>query len=330
MKLRYVVLGTIIFFSVVLIGGFFYAKSLVAPVSSDATPQAFVIQQSETWNDIITNLAKKKLIRSELGFKILLKLSKANMVKAGEHQLKPSMSSQEILDILIQGKINEVWFRINEGFRASEIVDKIVTNKLFDKTAFEQALVPSLYDFDFLKNIPQNSLEGFLYPDTYLVPTDAKPQDFITQVLKNFGDKIQPYQSDIAANKLSLYQIIILASIVEKEASNQDDRDMIAGVYLKRLEIGMTLGSCPTILYALGSWDAPLTNENLAIDSPYNTRQNYGLPPGPICNPSVSSIKAVLHPTSTEYLYFLAKNGTTYYSKTYEEHLRKKAELGVE
>ncbi|MEI6222089.1 MAG: endolytic transglycosylase MltG, partial [bacterium] len=172
-------------------------------------------------------------------------------------------------------------------------------------------------------------LEGFLYPDTYLVPSSSKPEDFVKQVLKNFGDKIAPFEQDFATNKLSMYQILTIASIVEKEATKQEDRDMIAGVFLKRFEVGMSLGADPTVLYALGSWKADLTVAALNMDSPYNTRKFTGLPPSPICNPSISSIKATLRPTSTDYLYFVAKDGKNYYSKTLEEHEKKKNELGV-
>lgn len=330
MKIRYVILAVVVFFSVMLLGVFLWAQGMVAPVSPIETkPQAFVIRQKETWDDIIFNLYERKLIRSPLMFKFLVKMKKANFVKAGEYQLQTSMSSWEILDVLRLGKMNEVWFRINEGYRLSQVVNKAVEQQLFTKEEFEQALSPEWYDFDFLKNLPQASLEGFLYPDTYLVQTGAKPQDFIEQVLKNFQNKIEPYQAELTSNNYSFYELLILASIVEKEASTQEDRNMIAGVYLHRLEIGMSLGSCPTVLYALGSWDAPLTNEAFQIDSPYNTRKYTGLPPSPICNPTISSLQAVLHPTSTEYLYFLAKEGVTYYSKTYEEHVQKKNELGV-
>lgn len=302
------------------------------PVSIEEESTRFVISPNESWDTVIDRLEQKELIRSASAFSLLVKLEKADTYKAGPYNLSPHMTSGEILEILIAGQTNEVFFRINEGFRTTQIVEKISDANIFTKTEIQEALDPELYEFSFLEKLPSGldePMEGYLFPDTYLIPVDAKPQDFINQVLENFAKKLEPYDKEISTSNYSLHELITLASIVEREATRQKDRDMIAGVFWNRLEEGMMLGADPTVLYILGDWKAPITTDALAIDSPYNTRKVRGLPPGPICNPSESSIKAVLSPSDHDYLYFLAKDGVNYFSNTYDEHKKKKQELQV-
>ena len=168
--------------------------------------------------------------------------------------------------------------------------------------------------------------EGYLFPDTYIFAPNASEEKIVSTLLDNFNKKIAPYAKDIEKSKMSLDEIITLASLVEREAHNAKDRKMIAGVLLNRLKIGMPLQVDVTWFYTHGKGTPGITLKDLKDkDNPYNTYVHKGLPPTPIGSPGISSIEAVLHPIKSDYLFYLAdRKGRTYYSKTYEEHLQKR------
>ena len=186
--------------------------------------------------------------------------------------------------------------------------------------------------YDFLEGLPGGSnrpaaLEGFLYPDTYNFMSDDPPEYLIQSMLDNFDSKVtQDMRDQAEAMELSLYEVITLASIVEREAAIADERPIIADVYLNRLESGMRLEADPTVQYPLGkegAWWPKLGREDTSnTDSPYNAYLNGGLPPGPICNPGLDSILAVLNPEDTNYLFFVAigDSGEHVFAETYEQH----------
>jgi UPF0755 protein len=198
------------------------------------------------------------------------------------------------------------------------------------------ALVRSGSDgYDFLANRPAEaptSLEGFLFPETYRIPKDYDAAQILDLLLGTFGERFTPEMVQAAAQKgMSVYQVVTLASIVEREAVVAEERSIIADVYLNRLEQGMYLQSDPTVQYALGYqeesgqwWKIPMSLEvDMQVDSPYNTYLYGGLPPGPICSPGLASIQAVLEPADTAYLFFFSKfDGSHAFAETYEEHLQ--------
>jgi len=208
-----------------------------------------------------------------------------------------------------------------EGITINEIKSQFVKNGLGSLEDFQAAL-NSNYNYYFLTLRPAGaSLEGYLFPDTYLEQGNLSAQKLINDMLKNFENKISPYQEAISQHpqRLNLHQIITLASIVEAEAKTKEDRQLIAGILLKRLELGMNLEADVTINYLTGR--KKTLASDLKIDSPYNTYQHKGLPPGPINNPGLEAIEAVIYPTPSDYLFFMAgKNGQIYYAKTLEEH----------
>lgn len=259
--------------------------------------------------------------------------------------------------------IEEIKITLLEGWTNQDIADYLEKKGLLSAKEFMSS--QNSYDFSsltFLQDKPKNtSLEGYLFPDTYIVDKKTiTPETVISKQLKNFSNKLFLASSDVPTTQsnpfvykivgfdnihskgfegLSLHDVLTLASIVEKETgidlgkldSNQssridEERRIVAGIFLNRLAIGQALESDATINYITGKNIARSTESDLALNSPYNTYKNNGLPPGPIANPSFSSIKAVLHPIKTDYYYFLHKqpSGEVVYSKTFEEHREKK------
>jgi UPF0755 protein len=183
-------------------------------------------------------------------------------------------------------------------------------------------------EFSILADKPKSyGLEGYLFPDTYRIFNQAPVLDVIEKMLGNLDAKFTPMmRADIARQGRTIYQVITLASIIEKEVRIAEDRKIVSGIFWNRLAIGQALGSDATLSYILGDKDAAHSIEQTKIDSPYNTYHYAGLPPGPICNPSLDAIIAAIYPAATDYYYFLTdpKSGKTIFSKTLEEHNRNK------
>ena len=214
---------------------------------------------------------------------------------------------------------------IPEGSTSNEIISLLVKNELGEKSDYQKLISsPSDFydDFEFLNQKDIKTLEGFLYPSTYYFEEDAKPKDIIKEMLKlfkrNYTEELQKKQKE---RNMTLQEVVNLASIVEKEAVIDEDRPIIASVFYNRLDKDMPLQSDATLQYIFEERKKSMTYNDLKIDSPYNTYIQKGLPPTPIANPSIKSIKAVLEPSDTDYLYFVASiDGGNVYSKTYEEH----------
>jgi UPF0755 protein len=237
-------------------------------------------------------------------------------------------------------KAAETSATVIEGWNVDEIAAYYEKLGLFPKSEF----IKATQDFD-TKNFPlvdrtnSKSLEGYLFPDTYRFAKDATPNDVITKMLTDFSSRVTDLGVEDANTKyngLSLYEIITLASIIEKESggdgattgalSLQDERDLVASVFYNRMAIGQALESDATINYITGKDTPAASASDLAVNSPYNTYKHAGLPPGPICNPSLGSIKAALFPAKSDYYYFLHKqpSGQVDFSRTFEEHKSKK------
>lgn len=221
-----------------------------------------------------------------------------------------------------------------EGWSNREIADYLQKQGIVSSSDFLSAVKNfDTIEYDsFLPKDTKGNLEGFLFPDTYFIPKTAPAGENISNIiiakaLDNFSQKVTPAIRQQAAQKgMSLYQIMALASILEKESgANQDDEKTIAGIFYNRLNAGMALQSDATVSYVTGR--SPVTAADIAVDSPYNTYQNKGLPPGPICNPGLNSIMAALNPTDSNYFYFLTipDTGRAVFAITYEDHLKNKA-----
>jgi len=243
------------------------------------------------------------------------------------------MPMGEIIEALQHGRLEEIAVTIPEGWRAEQIAEVLAEEVGVDGEAFLDLVQGRHFDYEFLQDWPpEATLEGFLFPDTYNLPVQPTALDIIERMLANFDQRFTAEMRQAAMEQeMTIYQVVTLASIVEREAVVAEERPIIAGVFLNRLEEGMNLDSCPTVQYALGYqedaaqwWKTPVTLAEFAqVNSPYNTYLHRGLPPGPICSPGLASIQAVLEPVETDYLYFLAKgDGSHAFATTFGEHLQ--------
>jgi UPF0755 protein len=312
---------------VVVIAGLWFQTNL-RPLSTSQQNQVLEIKQGMTASQVAKELEDKKIIRSARAFLQLCWLQKADpKIVAGVYQLSPSMSAQEILDKLIKGPDKEnIKVTIPEGYTVAQIVKTLASKELGTEAEFYRAmkrLNPQTYPF--LKDIPQgeNRLEGFLFPDTYFFNKGQEPEEIIAVFLKRFEKELTPETVDrLKVLNLSVYDWVTKASIVEREAVKPEERPLIAGVFNNRLQKGMPLQSCATVQYVLGEVKPVLSTADIEIDSPYNTYKNLGLPPGPIANPGRASLQAVLYPSKTDYLYFVAKSDKSHaFAVTHAEHL---------
>jgi len=206
-----------------------------------------------------------------------------------------------------------------EGWRTNEIIGKLISLG-YDANELEHCLASCEFDYPFITDeIKNNRYEGYLYPDTYHIADGEIAFSIFNKMLSNFNKKI--INTGFFERENS-EELLIIASLIEREVQTPEDKKIVSGIIQNRLDAGMTLGIDASILYALGDWNAELNYDTLAIDSLYNTRKYAGLPPGPICNPSVDSINAALNPTGTDYYYYLTATdtGRTYFAKTLEEH----------
>jgi len=249
--------------------------------------------------------------------------------KAGQYQFSPSQSMKEIMELLVAGQDETLRFTIPEGYDIRRTAERLAEQSLVDKDAFLEEVEKGDFEYSFVSKLPDgpSRLEGYLFPETYEVFSNATEHEIIDKMLGQFDSVFTEEYYDRAEELgLSLNEVMTLASIIEREAVVQKDRPVIAGVFYNRLKSNMPLQSCATVQYILGEQKAVLSIADTKIDSPYNTYLNPGLPPGPICSPGQASIKAALWPEETDYYYFLAKgDGSHVFSKTFEEHKRNKA-----
>lgn len=295
----------------------------LAPVNSASTgqPVRITIESGATIDQIAKQLKDAGLIRSTWAFRLYVSSKDVReQLEAGTYLLEPRQSLPEIVSQLTHGKVATDLVTIIPGQRIDQIRTTL-ENYGFSKQDVAAALDPATYaDNPALVDKPAGaSLEGYIYPDSYQKTDTTSARQIISASLKEMEQKLTPsLRADFAKQGLSTYQGLVLASIVEQEVSRQSDRAMAAQVFLKRMNIGMPLGSDVTAYY--GAFIAG-KGKTLLYDSPYNTRLHTGLPPGPISNVSQSSLDAVAHPANTDYLYFVAgDDGNTHFTHTVQEH----------
>ena len=292
----------------------YYKEGTLPVAKNNKNPVIFVINKGDGISAIAKNLSNQGLIRNKIIFYLVVRaMGFEKQIQAGDFRLNPSMNIFEISSNLTHGTL-DIWMTIIEGKRREEIAQ--IISQDFD--------IP---ESEFLKLASQ---EGRLFPDTYLVPKDASAVTIVNILTNNFQKRYEEVlTSDGNKNKLSEDEIMILASLVEKEAKTDIDRQKVASIILKRYQEDWPLQIDATVQYALGYqdsektwWKKSLTKEDTEIDSPYNTYKNTGLPPGPICNPGLASIEGVLNADpKTPYWYYLSDiNGGMHYAVTLEEH----------
>lgn len=288
------------------------------------------IPSGSTVSKISQILYENELIRNKMLFKVIVKLSeKAPEFKSGKYLLNQTYSNNKIINLLASGKIYQDGIKITipEGSTSNEIIDILVSKNLGSRENYEELIkTPELFykEFSYLNEDDITSLEGFLYPETYYFNEKLSEKEILSNMLSAFkniySDKFKQKQEEL---KMTLQQVVSLASIVEKEAVEDVDRPTIASVFYNRLEIDMPLQSDATIQYIFPERKKIVTYNDLKIDSPYNSYKNKGLPPTPISNPGVKSIESTLYPDDTDYIYFVATmDGKNNYSVDYEQHLK--------
>ncbi len=311
--------------SVVLAVYFF--SGVNSSVSDQPTLIYFEVETGSSVKTIAKNLHQQQLITSANLFKWYVWYQGAqSKLLAGEYKLSPDMSLKEIADTLITGKAidNEKQITVIEGWTAKQIGEYLESQRLVTQEEFLKAIATDLWtaEYAFLANIPADTIEGFLFPDTYRIYTDATVEEIIRKMLDNLDRKLTPeVKQEIANQGSTIYDTIVLASIVEREALKDDDKRMIADIFKKRIAEGIPLQSDATVNYVTGKSELRPSYADLEVDSPYNTYKYAGLTPGPISNPGEVAILAAVYPTQNNYYYFISNDeGDLIYGRTYEEH----------
>lgn len=302
----------LLIFVALVTGGTFWWYSVAKPPSADTSSKDFLIIKGSSASQIGNKLEKEGLIRNALAFKIYVQISgKARSIQAGEYKLSQSYSLFKMVDELTQGPA-EIWVTIPEGLRREEIAERFAS-AFGQGEGFTQEFLSATRD-----------IEGFLFPDTYLFPKDSSPSSVVNKMRSTFDIKTTELDEGIKTSDLTLREIVILASIIERETRTPDERPIVAGVLINRLDVGMGLQADATVQYAVGTagnWWPILTKDDLQVNSPYNTYRFRGLPPAPIANPGLSSITATVFPEDSDYLYYLHDaKGQIYFARTLAEH----------
>ncbi len=296
------------------------------PVNEENTEGvAVMVPRDASTAQIAVMLKEQGLIRSARAFSLYARLHGLDgAMKPGTYTLSLSMPVSEIIEVLTKGPPDRLKITIPEGYTVAQIAGLLERQGVIRREDFMQAL-RGPWQMVFLQGVPVNQwgLEGYLYPDTYFLSTETKADKIVEIMLKNFGLVIaeHDYIQHVEAMGLTLHEAMTIASMVEREALAASERPRIAGVIFNRLKLGMPLQIDATVQYALGETKEKLLLKDLLVDSPYNTYQIEGLPPGPIANPGWPSMLAVIQPESHNYLYYVAKpDGTHAFAETLEAH----------
>lgn len=323
---------------ITIVSGFAYYKINLMPVSQNSETVRIEIKEGMNVSKIIDLLNENGLIKNEKALKLYIKLNKVGKIQAGEYELNKNMSAPEIISKIEEGpEDTTINITFVEGKNMRWIASKIaentsnseedVYNKLSDETYLNKIIDKYWFITDEIKN--ENiyySLEGYLFPDTYNFKKDATVEDIFNKMLDKMEDQLEPYKDEIQKSTISVHKFLTMASVIELEAKNDEDKAKVASVFYNRLNQNISIGSDVTTYYAIkvDMSERNLTSKDLNTENPYNTRgpnMNGKLPVGPIASVGASSIKAALYPDTTDYLYFVAdKNGKVYYAKTFDEH----------
>jgi len=312
-----------------------HAAELASPGGTDDTPVTFIVQPGQTATEIAETLAVRGLVSDAELFRRYVQYYEMDAgIEAGEYTLRQTMTIPEIAVALQRGLAPEVVVTVLEGWRLEETAAAVADQTSIDEAEFLALVTTGWHDqvssYGFLAQVPgEASLEGFLFPETYRLPEDAVGLDLLTRMLETFDARVTGDVRAAAANQgFTLYDLITLASIVEREVVLDAERPLVAGVYHNRLDwAGPLLNADPTIQYALGvpgDWWPELSPDDPLTDTPYNTYLYVGLPPSPICSPGLASIQATARPEETDYQYFVAdcvlQDGSHIFASTLEEH----------
>lgn len=314
----------LLFLSIIII----YNRKIKISVGSNLDKK-FIIESGQGLSDIAEELKDEGLIKSKFFFKAHAKINgQQASFRSGSFDLNTDMNIKEITEELTKKNYLKPEEKLTfiEGRTLKDYSDLLSKSNLSDTEDFLK-LVEQDYskDFSFLKDKPKNkNLEGYLFPDTYRFFTDVSGEEVVLKMLSNFDNKLTPkMREDISSQGKTIFEIITMASVIEKEVRSEKDMKIVSGIFWDRIKNGQALESCATLAYILGVNKPQYSYEDTRIESPYNTYINRGLPAGPIANPGIKAIEAAIYPEYTGYNYFLtaSETGETIFSRTYEEHL---------
>lgn len=309
--------------SVLLLGGFFVAQVFfAAPAANPATVEVRV-EPGDSLATVARKLRDQKLILNEKVFSLWARFAGVEKkIHRGLYRFDSALPAREILERMVMGKGVIQSITIPEGFSVKEIAELLGKMQIADGEKFlAQAADPELLAG---LGLEVKGLEGYLFPDTYHFTPSTPEKNIVLAMAEQFRKAIQPLMARSNEGlRATLHEIVTLASIIEKETGVESERPLVSAVFHNRLKRQMPLQSDPTVIYGLKDFSGNLTRKDLRDPSPYNTYRIPGLPPGPICNPGLSSIHAALHPADVPYLYFVSRNdGTHLFSETLADHNR--------
>lgn len=303
------------------------------PQPTPGEPVEVTVEDGDSPTVIAEKLEQAGAIESGTQFRVLVQLMGYDrLLQAGTYELARGTPALDVIYRMKNGVVSPNSVTVIEGWQLGQIADAVAALGI-PREDFIAATQDHLYNYTWVHIIPEGeSLEGYLYPATYSLRATDSGRDVATEMLRGFADNVPTDDIRAQADEggLTLHEVVTIASIVEREAVLPEEKPIIAQVFLKRLADGMELAADPTVQYALaqnpssvaqyGYWKQELTTDDLSYDSPFNTYINAGLPPGPICSPSAESIDAVMNPSDTNYLYFVAKgDGSHAFAETIEE-----------
>jgi len=323
-KMRFkigLILGVFMLGIFLFISTFIFLYFTMAPPASFPTNQVITIEKGTSFKQVARGFEDQNLVRSAFWFDMVgWLLRKREDVKAGEYFFEEPVSAVTLFMAVTGHEYRDEFIKVTicEGLTLRDIAF------LFENRGMWQA--EELWEVTGLP-MSENSMEGFLFPDTYYVPLNISPTAMVGVMKKNFDEKVAlpEIRESLEKSEYTILETLTMASILEREAATKEDREIISGILWKRLENGMPLQVDAVFPYIIGKHSLQLTLEDLKVDSPYNTYLYRGLPPGPIANPGLMSIESALNPVESKYWYYLSdKNGTIHYSATYDEHLDKR------
>jgi len=327
----------VVIFIIVFFGVFRFVA--YTKVSSNTKPETFVLAQGDDALMVAKNLYAQGLIGHPSYFLYYFWEQKLRgTLIAGTYLIVPKTTVPEISHMFVQGDVmtNDVKITFPEGWTSIQMAERLTANGLDGGTFLEMIASPSeeiKKRFDFVSALPRKqSLEGYIFPDTYIFTRDIATEDYIVKMLANFDRKFtNEMRAETLRQERTIHEVVTLASIIEQEVRSEQDRKIVSGIFQNRLKVGQALQSDATVRFALGETKVQHSLEDIKIASPYNTYENPGLPPGPITNPGSVSLNAALFPTDTSYNFFLnnPETGQTVFAETFEQHKLNKAANGL-
>jgi UPF0755 protein len=306
---------------------FYFSIFHIAHPSDDFKNETryLIVRRGQSLTEIASSLEKMGAISSKSNFILYSKLfGKTKKMKTGRYAIRPHDSIADIIDVIVRGYATPFNVSIPEGFTMAEMAGLLHSTIDMDIDGFRELISdPNLMDS---LGVEADNLEGYLAPSTYQFFYEEKPAKVVSKMTEHFFVSL-PDSFEVKANQLGLtfHEAVTLASMIEEEAMIDSERPVIAAVYLNRLKKRWRLECDPTVIYALGGLDRPLYRKDLKIDSPYNTYKYFGLPPGPISNPGVESLRAAVNPAKSDYMFFVARgDGSHVFTRTHRDHINAK------